>query len=437
MMKNRSRFALVLILGIFVGAALTLEHSVLAKKDDAVAALPYEELKAFSEVFERIKSDFVDEVDDKQLLEDAIQGMLSGLDPHSTYLDPESFKELRIGTSGEFGGLGIEVTMENGFVKVVTPIDDTPAQRAGLQPGDVITRLDDKSVKDMSLSEAVEIMRGEPETDIKLTVIREGEAKPLEFVITRAVIKITSVKARMLEEGYGYVRVTQFQNGTTDSLRRSLGNLKEQAGGELKGLVLDLRNNPGGVLDAAVSVSDTFLKDGLIVSTKGRVSNSRFTFTAKPSDYLDGTPIVVLVNGGSASASEIVAGALQDHNRGVVMGTQTFGKGSVQTILPMDNGAALKLTTARYYTPDDRSIQASGIEPDVIVENLEVRRGESGDTGTLLRESDLPGHLKNDNNGKESEPEATMESSLPSLEQDFQLREALNLLKGINIIQGG
>lgn len=434
-MKNWSRTALVLVLGIFMGAALTLEHSVLAKKDDATATLPYEELKVFSEVFDRIKSDFVEEVDDKKLLEDAIQGMLSGLDPHSTYLDPESFKEVRIGTSGEFGGLGIEVTMENGFVKVVTPIDDTPAERAGLQPGDLITRLDDKPVKGMSLSEAVDMMRGKPETDIKLTVIREGESKPLEVTITRAVIKITSVKSRMLDDGYGYVRITQFQSGTADSLRRQLGDLKKESGGSLKGLVLDLRNNPGGVLDAAVAVSDTFLKEGLIVSTKGRVESSRFTFNAKPSDYVDGAPMVVLVNGGSASASEIVAGALQDHKRGVVMGTQTFGKGSVQTILPMDNGAALKLTTARYYTPNDRSIQASGITPDVVVENLKVSKNDS-ENGAMLRESDLPGHLQNEDGNGDEDKASEQTSSLPSTEHDFQLREALNLLKGINIVQG-
>jgi len=445
-MKNWSRFALVLTLGIFVGVALSLEHSVLAEKDGAAAKLPYEELKVFSEVFDRIKTDYVEEVEDKQLLEDAIQGMLSGLDPHSTYLDPESFKEVRIGTSGEFGGLGIEVTMENGFVKVVAPIDDTPAERAGLQPGDLITRLDDQAVKGMSLSEAVEVMRGKPDTDITLTVIREGEAKPLEFTITRAVINITSVKTRLLDKGYGYVRITQFQNGTADTLRRELGELKKGADGSLKGLVLDLRNNPGGVLDAAVAVSDTFLDDGLIVSTKGRVENSRFTFTAKPSDYADGSPIVVLVNGGSASASEIVAGALQDHGRAVIMGTQTFGKGSVQTILPMENGAALKLTTARYYTPDDRSIQAAGITPDVVVENLKVSRQESDGGGALLRESNLPGHLQNgtgegddqapqSGGSGESPGDESAQGSMPSTEQDFQLREALNLLKGINIVQ--
>jgi carboxyl-terminal processing protease len=433
-MKNWSRFALVLVLGIFVGAALTLEHSVQAEKEDIAKTLPYEELKVFSEVFDRIKSDYVEPVEDKKLLDDAIQGMLSGLDPHSAYLDPEAFKEVRIGTSGQFGGLGIEVTMENGFVKVVTPIDDTPAQRAGLKPGDVITRLDDKPVKGMTLGDAVDLMRGKPDTDIKLTVIREGEAKPLQFTVTRAVIKITSVKSRMLEDGYGYIRITQFQSGTADSLRRDLGKLKKEAGGSLKGLILDLRNNPGGVLDGAVAVSDTFLKSGVIVSTKGRVENSQFTFTAKPSDYLDGAPMVVLVNGGSASASEIVAGALQDSHRALIVGSQTFGKGSVQTILPMDNGAALKLTTARYYTPNDRSIQASGITPDVVVEELKVSKNEADDNADMLRESDLPGHLKNETGQKDTARERA-DASLPSVEKDFQLREGLNLLKGINIVK--
>ncbi|MGA8262469.1 MAG: S41 family peptidase [Arenicellales bacterium] len=439
-MKNWSRFALVLILGIFLGSALTLEHSVQADKEqadknDVAKVLPYKELKVFSEVFDRIKSDYVEPVSDKKLLDDAIQGMLSGLDPHSAYLDPEAFKEVRIGTSGQFGGLGIEVTMENGFVKVVAPIDDTPAQKAGLKPGDIITRLDEKPVKGMTLTQAVDMMRGKPDTDIKLTVIREGEAKPLHFVVTRAIIKITSVKSRMLEDGYGYIRITQFQSGTADTLRTDLDELKKKAGGSLKGLVLDLRNNPGGVLDGAVAVSDTFIKKGVIVSTKGRVANAGFTFTAKPNDYLNGAPMVVLVNGGSASASEIVAGALQDHKRAVIMGTQTFGKGSVQTILPMDNGAALKLTTARYYTPNDRSIQASGITPDVVVDELKVSKDESTDTADMLREADLPGHLKNENGAKDKGTDKSSDATLPSLDKDFQLREALNLLKGIHIVE--
>ncbi len=435
-MSNFSRYALVLAIGVFVGVALTLERAVQAEREISSQTLPLDELKVFTEVFGKIKSDYVESVQDKKLLEDAIHGMLAGLDPHSAYLDPESFKEVRIGTEGQFGGLGIEVTMENGFVKVVAPIDDTPAQRAGLKSGDLITRLDDTPVKGMTLNDAVKKMRGKPDTDIKLTVVREGEPKPLEFVITRAVIKITSVKSRMLEEGYAYVRITQFQSETAEALRRELSSLKEQADGPLKGLVLDLRNNPGGVLNGAVAVSDSFIRDGLIVSTKGRIDDSQLKFTATPSDYLDGTPMVVLVNEGSASASEIVAGALQDHRRAIVMGTKTFGKGSVQTILPMNNGAALKITTARYYTPNDRSIQATGITPDVLVEDLEFKKKEAV-TGRV-READLARHLEGETEqGQEDSGEATASmTSMPDIETDFQLREALNLLKGVDIVRG-
>jgi carboxyl-terminal processing protease len=435
-MSNFSRYVLVLAIGVFVGVALTLERAVQAEREISSQTLPLDELKVFTEVFGKIKSDYVESVQDKKLLEDAIHGMLAGLDPHSAYLDPESFKEVRIGTEGQFGGLGIEVTMENGFVKVVAPIDDTPAQRAGLKSGDLITRLDDTPVKGMTLNDAVKKMRGKPDTDIKLTVVREGEPKPLEFVITRAVIKITSVKSRMLEEGYAYVRITQFQSETAEALRRELSSLKEQADGPLKGLVLDLRNNPGGVLNGAVAVSDSFIRDGLIVSTKGRIDDSQLKFTATPSDYLDGAPMVVLVNEGSASASEIVAGALQDHRRAIVMGTKTFGKGSVQTILPMNNGAALKITTARYYTPNDRSIQATGITPDVLVEDLEFKKKETV-TGRV-READLARHLEGETEqGQEDSGEATASmTSMPDIETDFQLREALNLLKGVDIVRG-
>jgi carboxyl-terminal processing protease len=393
--------------------------------------LPLETLRIFTEVFGKVKSDYVESVEDKKLLEDAIHGMLAGLDPHSSYLSPESYKEMRIGTEGKFGGLGIEVTMENGFVKVVAPIDDTPAQRAGIKAGDVITRLDGTPVKGMSLNEAVKKMRGEPGTDIRLTVVREGEDKPLEFEITRAVIRITSVKGSMIEPGYAYVRVSQFQAGTADAVRRKLSKLKKEADGKLKGLVLDLRNNPGGVLNGAVSVSDLFLSNGVIVSTRGRDDDSRVEYTATPSDYLKDAPMVVLVNGGSASASEIVAGALQDHSRAIIMGTATFGKGSVQTILPINNGAALKITTARYYTPNDRSIQAQGIVPDVVVEDLEIRKKDA-DADTL-REEDLEGHLENEN-GDGGAGDNVVESG-PSVNRDFQLREALNLLKGVNIVR--
>ena len=435
-MNTIGRYTLVLMMGIFVGVGITLERTVLAERQEAASPLPLEELKVFAEVFGKIKSDYVEEIDDRKLLEDAIHGMLAGLDPHSSYLDAESFKEIRIGTEGKFGGLGIEVTMENGFVKVVAPIDDTPAQRAGLKSGDLITRLDDTPVKGMTLNDAVKKMRGKPDTDIKLTVVRDGEPQPLEFVITRAVIRITSVKSDILEEGYGYLRVTQFQSATADALREALNKLKKKGGGSLKGLVLDLRNNPGGVLNGAVAVSDAFLTKGVIVSTKGRIEDSRLKFTATPADYLDGAPMVVLVNEGSASASEIVAGALQDHNRAVIMGTKTFGKGSVQTILPMNNGAALKITTARYYTPHERSIQASGITPDVVVEDLKLTKKETPQA-SRVREANLAGHLNNelDSENPDSTTGNAKSNVAPSVDEDFQIREALNLLKGVNIVR--
>lgn len=433
-MKNFTRYTLLLLLGIFIGAGITLETAVLAERatvKSATTTLPLDELKTFTEVFSRIKSDYVEDVDDKKLLEDAIEGMLAGLDPHSSYLDPQGYKEVRIGTEGQFGGLGIEVTMENGFVKVVTPIEDTPAARAGLKPGDVIVRLDDKAVKGMSLAEAVKHMRGKPGSDITLTVVREGEAKPLKVTITRAVIKIQSVKSRLLEPGYAYLRVTQFQATTDTNLKAALRRLEKENNGKLKGAVLDLRNNPGGVLNAAVAVSDTFLREGVIVYTEGRVADSKLKFTATPSEVLDGAPIVVLVNGGSASASEIVAGALQDNGRAIVMGTKTFGKGSVQTIMPMSNGAALKLTTARYFTPNGRSIQATGIEPDISMEQAKLTRGET--ESDRLKEADLSGHLENGPPASSSQelPEANAKPA--GAGEDFQLNEALNVLKGINI----
>jgi carboxyl-terminal processing protease len=434
-MKNFTRYTLLLLLGIFIGAGITLETAVLAERatvSSATATLPLDELKTFTEVFSRIKSDYVEDVDDKKLLEDAIGGMLAGLDPHSSYLDPQGYKEVRIGTEGQFGGLGIEVTMENGFVKVVAPIDDTPAARAGVKPGDLIVRLDDKAVKGMSLAEAVKHMRGKPGSDITLTVVREGEAKPLKITITRAIIKIQSVKSRLLEPGYGYLRITQFQASTDTNLKGALKKLEKDNNGQLKGVVLDLRNNPGGVLNAAVAVSDTFLREGVIVYTEGRVADSKLKFTATPSESLDGAPIVVLVNGGSASASEIVAGALQDNGRAIVMGTKTFGKGSVQTIMPMSNGAALKLTTARYFTPNGRSIQATGIEPDISMEQAKLTRGDS--EGDRLKEADLSRHLENAPPASSSQEEAAEANGKPAgAGEDFQLNEALNVLKGINI----
>jgi len=396
------------------------------KKDGEV---PFEDLRVFAEVFGRIKSDYVERVPDKQLLEEAIQGMLSGLDPHSSYLNEEEFRELRVGTSGEFGGVGIEVGMEDGFIKVIAPIDDTPASRAGIKAGDLIIKLDDKPVKGLSLDDAVKMMRGKPGTSIELTIMREGRDKPLTLSIERAVIKVVSVKGRVLEPGYIYLRVCQFQSHTAEDLIKTLSKLKGDE--PIKGLILDLRNNPGGVLNAAVAVSDAFLEGGLIVYTEGRVKDSQLRFQAAPDDVLDGAPMVVLVNGGSASASEIVAGALQDHKRAVVMGRQTFGKGSVQTIIPINERTALKLTTARYFTPNGRSIQADGIKPDI--ELAEVKVAKSAESGAKLRESDLGGHLVNPNGTPKSGDRK--EDEAPLVEQDFELAEALNLLKGLSILQ--
>jgi carboxyl-terminal processing protease len=435
-MKERKRFAFVLSLGMVLGAGMTLYSSVFAKNDEpAVSALPLEDLRAFSEVFGKVKSDYVETVEDDKLLENAIKGMLSGLDPHSSYLNKEEFKEMRIGTDGKFGGLGIEVTMENGFVKVVSPIDDTPAQRAGIKSGDVIVRLDDTPVKGMTLNDAVKIMRGEPDTSIMLTIVRDGEPAPLKIEVVRDIIRIQSVRGRLLEPGYAYLRITQFQSATGTSLRKKLSDLKKENGEALKGIVLDLRNNPGGVLNASVSVADAFVTKGKIVYTEGRVKDSRLTFNASPNDIANDAPIVVLVNGGSASASEIVAGALQDHKRGIIMGTKTFGKGSVQTILPMNNGAALKITTARYYTPSGRSIQAEGIEPDLIVEQLELAKKDEPEVDRL-REEDLRKHLGNGNGDAAADDNKEAEDGKDTaLADDYQLNEALNLLKGVNIVR--
>lgn len=419
----------ILMISVVLGVFLTVGQGVFAEKK---STLPLEDLRTFTEIFDKIKNDYVEPIEDKTLLENAIRGMLSGLDPHSSYLSPDDFQELQAGTSGEFGGLGIEVGMEDGFVKVIAPIDDTPAQRAGVEAGDLIVRLDETPVKGMTLNDAVKIMRGKPGSEIILTIIRQGTEQPLELTLIRDIIKVTSIKSRTLDKGYGYIRITQFQSRTGDSLRQSLSQLKTDNGGSLRGLVLDLRNNPGGVLSAAVSVSDAFLKKGLIVYTEGRLAETKLKFNAKPTDALDGAPLVVLVNAGSASASEIVAGALQDHKRAVIMGAITFGKGSVQTILPMENNAALKLTTARYYTPSGTSIQATGITPDIILDDLRVS-GSQSSASTKVTEADLAGHLE----GEKNSAETGIESSTGTLaSDDYALYEALNLLKGLAILQG-
>jgi len=436
-MSKQFKTALVLVFGIFLGISASLTGNVLANKDEA-KGLPLDQLRNFSDIFSRIKSDYVEDVEDEVLLEHAIRGMLSGLDPHSTYLSPDEYNELRIGTSGEFGGLGIQVGMEDGFVKVISPIDDTPAFKAGLEAGDLIIRLDEKTVKGLTLNDAVKIMRGKPGTDIELTVVREGEDKPLNFVVTRDIIKVKSVKNRMLDPGYGYIRISNFQSRTAPQLLEAINDLKEENKASLKGLVLDLRNNPGGVLNAAAEVSDLFINKGKLVYTEGRIDNSHYEYNAKPGDILDGAPVVVLINGGSASASEIVAGALQDHRRAIVMGSKSFGKGSVQTIQELRSGGAVKITTARYFTPNGRSIQGAGITPDIVLDKYKVTSAED-DSMTSIKESDLSNHISNptmsDEEIKKSEKASKKGKGDKILAtEDYQLHEALLLLKGLTIL---
>ena len=399
---------------------------------DPEQQLPLEDLRKFTEVFSRIKDAYVEDVSDTKLLESAIKGMLSELDPHSTYLTPDDYKELEESTSGKFGGLGIEVGMEDGFVKVIAPIDGTPADKAGVQAGDLIIKLNDQPVKGMSLEEAVNIMRGEPGSVLTLTIMREGESAPIEIDVTRDIIEVTSIKSRMLDNGYGYVRITQFQADTGKQFVDALQKLEDKHGNDLDGLVIDLRNNPGGVLQSAVETADALLNEGLIVYTEGRIQSSRLRFTAKSGDVMADTPIVVLINGGSASASEILAGALQDHQRAVIMGTQSFGKGSVQTVIPLDENHAIKMTTARYYTPDGRSIQAEGIEPDIEVKPAELTELNSR---PFFSEADLKGHLAGENEDSAAqEPDPAHQAKSSPVDGDFQLRSALNLLKGLHIL---
>lgn len=468
-MRSKLQQAGLVFTGLCAGVLISLNFSANADKAAALAPLPVEELRNLADVFNAIKQGYVEPVDDKKLITHAISGMLSNLDPHSAYLDAEAFKELQVGTQGEFGGLGIEVGSEDGFVKVISPIEDTPAFRAGIKAGDLIIKLDDTSVKGMPLNDAVKRMRGKPKTSIVLTIARKGEAKPIVVTLVREVIKVQSVKSKVVEPGYGYVRVVQFQEQTAASLVQHLEKLVKQ--GELKGLVLDLRNDPGGLLHGAVGVSAAFLPaKALVVSTDGRADDAKRKYLAVPDDYLRGAredfirnvppsiknvPMVVLVNGGSASASEIVAGALQDHKRAVVMGTQSFGKGSVQTVLPLGNGTAIKLTTARYYTPGGRSIQAKGITPDIVVEDASVA-GSDPDNPLTLREADLDRHLQNGSKEEDKPRNAVKIIAPPAADDkdsknkgdkdkpdsrevvsknDFQVNQALNLLKGLQIMQ--
>jgi carboxyl-terminal processing protease len=455
-MHNRLRNIGLIALGALAGILVSLNFQAIAERP-LRSGLPIEELRAFTEVFGAIKVNYVEPVEDKKLITEAINGMLQGLDPHSAYLDAEAFKELQVGTQGQFGGLGIEVGMEDGFVKVISPIEDTPAFRAGVKPGDLIIKLDDTPVKGMSLNDAVKRMRGKPNTSITLTISRKGEAAPIVVTLTRAVIRVQSVKSKVIEPGYGWVRVSQFQEGTAEALGKALDAMFRQ--GQIKGLVLDLRNDPGGLLHGAIAISSAFLPaKTLVVSTDGRAEDAKKKFYADPADYARGSrgedvlknitaavktvPMVVLVNGGSASASEIVAGALQDHKRATIIGTQTFGKGSVQTIMPLGNSTAIKLTTARYFTPGGRSIQARGITPDILVE-------EPGAPSDRVRESDLQRHLDNMQKIEQQEKEKAEQAGKPAAtrakpaasaepqkpielgsKDDFQLIQALNHLKG-------
>jgi carboxyl-terminal processing protease len=383
----------------------------------------YRLINLFGEVLDRVRSDYVEGVDERKLIEDAINGMLTALDPHSSYMGAKSFRDMQVQTRGEFGGLGIEVTMENGFVKVVSPIDETPAARAGLRPGDFIVQIDNDAVLGLTLQEAVEKMRGPVNSNIKL-MIRRGGADPFEVTLTRAVIRVQSVRSRV-EGDLGYVRITSFTEQTETGLRNAIDRIKQQTGGKLKGVVLDLRNNPGGLLDQAIAVSDTFLDKGEIVSTRGRRNEDAQRFNAKPGDMLGGLPVVVLINGGSASASEIVAGALQDHRRAILLGTKSFGKGSVQTIMPMGNQGAIRLTTARYFTPSGRSIQAQGIDPDIVVEPARL---EKVDQPRARREADLRGALRND---QQPAQQQGAEAAPAEGAEDYQLQRAYDLLRGL------
>jgi carboxyl-terminal processing protease len=434
-MKRRLLFVAIAAASIVVLSQVIAPQVITAQENRSET---YRQLKLFGDVFERVRADYVEETTDQELIETAIQGMLTALDPHSSYLNAESFRDMRVQTKGEFGGLGIEVTMENGYVKVVSPIDDTPAFRAGIEAGDLITHLDSEPVQGLTLNEAVEKMRGPVKSNIVLTIRREGR-EPFDVSLTRDVVKISSTRSRT-EDTVAYLRVTTFNEQTMSGLESEMAKRKTEIGDKLAGYVLDLRNNPGGLLDQAIAVSDAFLEQGEIVSTRGRSKDDVQRYNARPGDLADGLPIVVLINGGSASASEIVAGALQDHRRAIILGTKSFGKGSVQTIIPLSGNGAMRLTTARYYTPSGRSIQSTGIEPDIMVEQARL---EVVSSANQRKEADLRGALDNGGgNGAPATPPASAPSDAPSsptgdstdpsaVPQDFQLARALDLLRGL------
>jgi carboxyl-terminal processing protease len=410
-----------------IGAAFALSLSLPLAAVEEQAKLPLDELRTFAEVFNQIRTGYVEEIDDSTLLEYAIQGMLSSLDPHSMYLTEDALQTLQDNTSGEFTGLGLEVGMEDGYVTIISPIDGSPAAEAGLRSGDVILKLGNAPVKGMTLNEAIDIMRGPKGSKIELSIGRPGQAQPFEVTLVRNTIKVASVRQSWLDPGYAYIRIAQFQNTTGEDVRKALEKLQAEA--PIKGLILDLRNNPGGILNASVEVAGLFLDGGNVVYTEGRVENANLYYDADPLDATNGVPIVVLINQGSASASEIVAGALQDHARAVIMGTQSFGKGSVQTILPLSDSRAIKLTTALYFTPNGRSIQAEGIVPDIIVERATIT---AFDKTPGITEADLSRHLRKPNSSDKDKKAAAAASEL--LDNDNQLYEALALLKGLNIL---
>jgi len=428
MMQKASLVLLGAAAGVAVSLVTTHPRLVLegATAQAAPAADTYRQLGLFRDVFERVRADYVEKPDDGKLIESAINGMLAGLDPHSSYMDPKSMREMQVQTRGEFGGLGIEVTMEEGLVKVVAPIDDTPAAKAGIMANDIITHIDDKQVQGLTLDQAVEKMRGPANTKTKLKIVRKGQDKPIEVSITRKIIHVSSVRGRLEGDDIGFIRVTQFSEQTSDTLKKAIADLSTQSGNKLRGFIVDLRNNPGGLLDQAISVSDAFLEKGEIVSTRGRVASETQRFNAHAGDLTKGKPIIVLINGGSASASEIVAGALQDHKRATVVGTRSFGKGSVQAIIPLGSGnGALRLTTARYFTPSGRSIQAKGISPDIEVlqdvpDDLKARTDTQG-------EASLRGHLK-----AEGQEQTGSQSYIPpDPKDDKALHSALDLMRGV------
>lgn len=438
---------IILATASIVITGMVLSSTAIAQDDDRTAGTKpeteinsssetYRQLNLFGDVFERVREQYVDEMEDEELVETAINGMLVSLDPHSAYLDEDDFEEMQVQTRGEFGGLGIEVTMENGVVKVVSPIDDTPAYRAGVQASDYITHLDGESIMGLSLGEAVDKMRGKVGTDIKLTIRRENVAEPVEISITRDIIKIKSVRHEILDETIGYVRITTFNQNTESGLEKSVKEIKEKVGTQLQGFVLDLRNNPGGLLDQAIAVSDAFLEKGEIVSTRGRHDYDTKRDNATGGDIVDGMPVVVLINGGSASASEIVAGALQDHRRAIVLGTKSFGKGSVQTVIPLPGHGAMRLTTARYYTPSGRSIQAKGIEPDITVEPAKIEQLNV----SRMHESDLRGALDNpdgDSKAEQEDKKTDEDDENTSKEdiKDYQLSRAIDLIRGVSLYE--